>query len=44
MEAGEDVTFDAGSVVTGLHLRLLDQGGKEVSVTKDTFKVIDDRK
>lgn len=29
----------AGSVISGLHIRLYDQGGVEVAVGKDTFEV-----
>ncbi|CAM9801347.1 unnamed protein product [Pylaiella littoralis] len=29
--------YPAGSVISGLHLRLYDQGGSELVVTKDTF-------
>lgn len=32
-------SYAAGSVIAGLHLRLYDQGGLEVAVSKDTFEV-----
>lgn len=32
-------SYPAGSVISGLHLRLYDQGGSELLVGKDSFEV-----